>query len=168
MLHVPDTVVDVAGVITAVSNQFATEDEVGQVVAVPMSASFPMYDFFLLHRIDEQWVVAAGYQCKKGSESPTEHALTKDIIRLSVWIEGKCRNYRVATQGARMPAKIELGWHLLGEPVQTGVLGVSVSEALPRESTVEECPQCPSEQALKHQQELGAQERSRKRSIDNR
>jgi hypothetical protein len=167
MLRVTDNVVDVAGVITAVSNQFAGEDQVGQVVAVPMFASFPLYDFFLLHRINGQWVVAAGYQCKKGSESPTEHALTRDI-RLSVWIEGKCRKYRVASQGTRVPAKIELGWHLLGEPAQTGLLGTSVSEALPQESTVGECPQCPAEQALKHQQERGAQERCRKRSINNR
>jgi hypothetical protein len=59
--------------------------------------------------------------------------------------------YLVASQGTRVPAKIELGWHLVGEPVQTGLLGISVSEALPRESTVEECAQCPAEQALKHQ-----------------
>jgi hypothetical protein len=71
-----------------------------QVVAVPLHREFPKYDFFLLHRTNEFWSVAAGYQCKPTSEYPTKAAEVKTRVGVSVWVEGRCKGNRAATDGA--------------------------------------------------------------------
>jgi hypothetical protein len=104
-----------------------------QVVAVPLFASFPTYDFFLLHFDKEggTWNVAAGYQCKMGTEHPSEDAWQE--VPLSVWLEGKCRRYRVEADGRQVAAKKQRGWVMMGESKQAAMLGTSVAEALPQD-----------------------------------
>lgn len=131
ILHVNNQATDIEGVIEVVTLEFSSRPNVLQVVAVPYYASFPMYDFFVLHRVNRCWKIAAGYQCKQGNESPTAEA-SRDVP-LSVWVEGNCRKYRVQENGARLPRKKFRNWELLWEPEQVQMLGVSVSEALPQE-----------------------------------
>jgi len=139
ILHVASSATTIAGIIDAVKVEFSKRPHVLQVVAVPYFASFPTYDFFVLHRADDAgWKVAAGYQCKQGTEHPTEEASLD--VPLSVWIEGKCRKYRVREDGAHVPRTIRHGWVLLGESDQVGMLGVSVSEALPLQSPADGLP----------------------------
>lgn len=132
MFHVAETAKELNGILSEVKARFMTDPEVVQVVAVPMYASFPTYDFFLLHREGERnWKVIVGYQCKQGSENPSEDAWKE--IPTSVWIEGKCRRYRVRGDGQRVSTKLYRGWTMLGESNQVDLLGVSVVEALPQE-----------------------------------
>jgi hypothetical protein len=55
---------DIPKIIQAVSNRFSLDidRDVQQVVAVPLFAAFPNYDFCVLHRTSTGWHVAAGYQ----------------------------------------------------------------------------------------------------------
>jgi len=129
ILHVASSVTTIADVIDAVTIEFSQRPHVLQVVAVPYFASFPMYDYFVLHRAEGGWKIAAGYQCKQGTEHPNEES--SPDVPLSVWIEGKCRKYRVREDGARVTRNEVRGWVLLGESDQVDMLGVSVSEALP-------------------------------------
>jgi hypothetical protein len=48
-----------------VKRAFATKGDVMQLVVVPYFASFPLYDFFVLHRNSngKEWMVAAGHPC---------------------------------------------------------------------------------------------------------
>jgi hypothetical protein len=61
-----------------------------------------------------------------GKDDDAETALA----RRSVWIEGRCRKSRVEA-GARVDAALRRGWTLVGASGQVGMLGESVSEALP-------------------------------------
>ena len=111
--------------------------------------SFPVCDFFVLHRTKENWDVKAGCQCKQGSKHPTDE--TDEAVGFSVWLEGKCRKCRVGEDGGHIGSKIhsglktERGWVLLGESNQTDLLGVSVSEALPLDPTGKENMLCCAE-----------------------
>ena len=130
MYYVSQKAKTIDSVIEEVQKNFSETHHVQQVVAVPFFASFPTYDFFVLHRVNKsRWGFAAGYQCKQGTERPSEDASPK--IPLSVWIEGKCRKYRVENDGTRVPRQLFRGWTLLGESSQESMLGVTVSEALP-------------------------------------
>jgi hypothetical protein len=82
---------DIPKIIQAASNRFSLQRHVQQVVAVPLFASFPVYDFFVLHRTNTGWRVAAGYQCKQGSNYPEEDA--DEAVSMSVFLEGRCRKY---------------------------------------------------------------------------
>lgn len=160
MFHVSAEKTTLPGIVEAVRDRYVLEPHVVQVVAVPLFASFPTYDFFLLHKKAKgQWLVAAGYQCKQGTESPSEDAWKQ--VALSVWIEGKYRNYSVR-QGSRVTATLHLGWHLLGESTQADFLGVSVLEALPLDSVEAVNSNCPAEAARLEQKEAGATERAAK------
>jgi hypothetical protein len=165
MFHVAESVTTIDDIIDAVSARYSRTPQVLQVVAVPMFASFPTYDFFLLHKCVEGWNVAGGYQCKQGKENPSEDAWPE--IRLSVWIERKCRKYRVQEDGKRVSEKLYRGWVLLGESGQTDLLGVSVSEALPQDPVCEENPCCFAEMASKEQEEAVAGEKSAKKARTN-
>jgi hypothetical protein len=166
MFHVAESVTTIDDIIDAVSARYSRAPQVLQVVAVPMFASFPTYDFFLLHKCAEGWKVAAGYQCKQGTETPSEDAWPE--VCLSVWIEGKCRKYRVQEDGKRVSEKLHRGWVLLGESGQADVLGVSVSEALPQDPMCEENPCCFAEMAWKDQEEQAvAGEKSAKKARTN-
>lgn len=104
-----------------------------------MYDDFPKYDFFLLHRQSgNDWVVAAGYQCKQTRQTPDENheAESTTKVPLSVWIEGSCSERRLVmdTATAKRRAVDETmshGWHLLGAQKQDDLLGCSVAEALP-------------------------------------
>jgi hypothetical protein len=130
MFHVVK-VTTLEGIIQAVKLEFSRFPEVVQVVAVPLSESFPLYDFFILHKLELVWTVAAGYQCKSSSEYPTKVAWAE--VALSVWVDGKCRKYRLQDGSGRLPMKEEKGWKMLGESWQQEFLGVSISEALPQD-----------------------------------
>lgn len=145
LFYVGQDVTDISGIVKAVCGQFSRRRIVQQVVAVPLFASFPVYDFFVLHRTNETWSVAAGYQCKQGCKYPTES--TDPSVSLSVWLEGKCRKYRVEEDGSHVASKIERGWVLLGESNQTDLFGVTVSEALPQDPVRRENPSCAAEMA---------------------
>ena len=133
MFHIAAEAKTLAAVVEQVSIRFHNTN-VLQVVAVPLFASFPTYDFFLLHFDKEggTWNVAAGYQCKMGTENPSEDAWQE--VPLSVWLEGKCRRYRVEADGRQVAAKKHRGWFMMGESKQADMLGVSVAEALPQDS----------------------------------
>jgi hypothetical protein len=139
IFHVHNTVKTIDRVIEVVEIEFRQRRDVLHLVAVPYFASFPVYDFFVLHRHGDNWKVTAGYQCKQGTERPSEDAASE--VPLSVWIEGNCRKYRVHESGSHLARNKVRGWELLGESSQASMLGVSVSEALPLrlqgESTVE-------------------------------
>ncbi|KAL3911917.1 MAG: hypothetical protein SGILL_007093 [Bacillariaceae sp.] len=157
LFHVGQNATTIAGVIESVQMQFSRRQQVHQVVAVPLFASFPVYDFFLLHRTDNGWEVAAGYQCKQGTMHPKEDA--DPTIPLSVWLEGKCRKYRVESDGSRVESKLDRGWVMLGESNQCGLLGVSVSEALPQDPSGDAAnPLCDAEMDCKHLKETSAVE----------
>lgn len=133
----------IAGVIDDVKIEFSQRPHILQVVAVPYIRSFPLsfstYDFFVLHRDgDDGWKIAAGYQCKQGTDHPTEEASLD--VPLSVWVEGKCRKYRVRKDCAGVPRTVRRGWVLLGESDQVSMLGVSVLEALPVQSPADGAP----------------------------
>jgi len=161
MFHVAETATTLEGIVEEVCARFSDSPEVIQVVAVPMFASFPTYDFFLLHKGGEGWTVAAGYQCKQGTENPSEDAWNS--VPMSVWVEGKCRKYRVKEDGRRVSEKLHRGWVLLGESNQFGFLGVSMSEALPRVPVCEPNPLCLAENSWKQRKETGASEMSSKK-----
>ena len=129
VLHVKTSARTISEIIKEVKAHFRDRRGVLQVVAVPYYAAYPIYDFFLLHRNGSGWEVAAGYQCKQGTERPSDDVLPE--VPLSVWIEGKCRKYRVDQYGQRGSIQKVRGWTLLGESAQADLLGVSVSEALP-------------------------------------
>jgi hypothetical protein len=74
IFHVHNTVTTIDRVIDVVKIEFRKRTHVLQVVAVPYFASFPMYDFFVLHREGDDWKIAAGYQCKQGTERPSDAA----------------------------------------------------------------------------------------------
>lgn len=152
LFHVGENATNILGVIESVTMQFSRRQQVHQVVAVPLFASFPVYDFFLLHRTGNGWKVAAGYQCKQGSINPNNDA--DPSIPLSVWLEGKCRKYRVESDGSRVQSKLNRGWVMLGESNQCGLLGVSVSEALPQDPSADEAnPKCDAEMDCKRLKE---------------
>jgi hypothetical protein len=113
MLHISADVVKLEGIVAVVRDHYVMEPQVVQVVAVPLFSYFPTYDFFLVHRIGREWKVVAGHQCKQGSETPSEDAWNG--VALSIWIEGKCRKYRVQPDGKHVPAKLHRGWHLMGK-----------------------------------------------------
>jgi hypothetical protein len=144
LFHVGQEATTIHGLVTSVSRQFSCRTNVLQVVAVPLFASFPVYDFFVLYRICDGWTVAVGYQCKQGTEYPYEYA--DEEVALSVWLEGKCRKYRVGFDGAHVEMKEERGWVLLGETNQVGLLGVSISEALPQDPSPQFMAVCAAEQ----------------------
>ena len=151
LFYVGQEATDIARIINAVALQFSLRTEVQQVVAVPLFASFPVYDFFVLHRTsNEKWEVAAGYQCKQGNQYPKEG--TDKGVPLSVWLEGKCRTYRVDDGGCGVGLKHENGWVLMGESNQADLLGVSVSEALPQDPLRKENLLCTAEMHCKELQ----------------
>ena len=152
-------------IVTSISRQFSRRTNVMQVVAVPLFASFPVYDFFVLHRISHGWRVAAGYQCKQGTKYPNEDADEK--VALSVWLEGKCRKYRVGDDGALVDMKEERGWLLLGENNQMGLLGVSISEALPQDPSPQFTAVCAAEQQRKELQGPPSKKHRSDRSVDS-
>mmetsp|Transcript_24515 Transcript_24515/g.58165 ORF Transcript_24515/g.58165 Transcript_24515/m.58165 type:complete len:577 (+) Transcript_24515:284-2014(+) len=161
ILHVAHSATTITGVIEAVRIEFSQRPDVLQVVAVPYYASFPMYDFFVLHRADDvRWRIAAGYQCKQGNEYPTGDA--SPDVPLSIWIEGKCRKYRIAEDGAHVQKTISLGWIILGESGQLSMLGVSVSEALPASSpaSTDDHVQCSAEMVWAEKMEAAASSES--------
>jgi hypothetical protein len=133
ILHICSTKTTIADIVEAVRVELAYRPEVLQVVAVPYFQSFPVYDFFVLHKVNSRWIVAAGYQCKQGTEGPKVEAL--EVVGQSVWIEGKCRKYRALADGrGRVEIANVLGWQVLSESYQAEMLGVSVSEALPAQA----------------------------------
>jgi hypothetical protein len=141
IIHLHERNKSIPDILEAVTIEFKRRPQTLQVVAVPFYSSFPLYDFFVLHREDKTWKIAAGYQCKQGTERPTE--IASPIVPLSVWVEGKCRKYRVSTAGNRVPVDNVLGWEILGTNRQNEMLGVSISEALPEEQAkFEKC--CPA------------------------
>jgi hypothetical protein len=123
---------------------------------VPLFASFPVYDFFVLHRTNTGWRVAAGYQCKQGSNYPEEDA--DEAVSMSVFLEGRCRKYRVEEAGERLDWKKQKGWILLGENFQTDLLGVTVSEALPPDPGCRESALCAAEMCCNQRRNSGASE----------
>jgi hypothetical protein len=149
---------DIPKIIQAVSNRFSLQRHVQQVVAVPLFASFPVYDFFVLHRTSAGWCVAAGYQCKQGFNYPVEDA--DEAVSMSVWLEGRCRKYRVGEDCERLDWKKEKGWILLGENLHTDLLGVTVSEALPLDPGCTESALCAAEMCCKQRRNCGAAERN--------
>lgn len=129
VFHLQEEAETIDQVKKAVKAEFSDNPDVMQVVAVPYFASFPTYDFFIFHReAENRWSVAAGYQCKLGHEHPCEEA--SNDIPLSVWLEGKCRKYRIVT-GKRAQRVEKNGWQLMGASGQASMLGVSIAEALP-------------------------------------
>ena len=130
MLHVGDSATTLKALITDVTDRYKDFPETVQVVAVPMYASFPTYDFFLLHREERNWNAVVGYQCKQGRECPVDGAW-KDVAA-SVWVEGKCRQYRVQDGGKRVAEKGHKGWKLLSDSNQANMLGITAAEALPQ------------------------------------
>uniref|UniRef100_A0A6S8NPX8 Uncharacterized protein n=1 Tax=Amphora coffeiformis TaxID=265554 RepID=A0A6S8NPX8_9STRA len=168
MFHVAETANTLDGILSEVKSRFMTAPGFVQVIAVPMYASFPTYDFFLLHREGKRnWKVIVGYQCKQGSENPSEDAW-KDILT-SVWIEGKCRRYRVRGDGQRVSTKLHRGWTLLSESNQADLLGVSVAEALPQEPVCgqEERQCCVAEQEwdARHLDSRNSQHRAKRQRV---
>eukprot|EP00977_Amphora_coffeiformis_P015461 scaffold4511_cov171-Amphora_coffeaeformis.AAC.27 len=111
-----------------VKARYKTFPEIVQVVAVPMYASFPTYDFFVLHREERNWKAVVGYQCKQIRECPSEDAWKS--VAASVWAEGKCPQYRVQDGGMRVAKKKHKGWTMLSNFHQASMLGVTVAEAL--------------------------------------
>jgi hypothetical protein len=94
----------------------------------------------------------AGYQCKQGTMHPNEDA--DPTIPLSVWLEGKCRKYRVESDGSQVESKFDRGWVMLGESNQCGLLGVLVLEALPQDPSGDEANSlCGAEVDCKHLKE---------------
>jgi hypothetical protein len=139
MLHVADTVETLNGIIAAVRDSYWNRPKVVQVIAVPMGVSFPLYDFFILHKQEGVWTVASDYQCKQGAELPS--AVAWDEISLSVWVEGRYRWFRIQDGIDRVSeAKID-GWVMLGELNQHEFLGIWISEALPQDPAVDN-PNC--------------------------
>jgi hypothetical protein len=149
---------DIPKIIQAVSTSFSLQRHVQQVVAVPLFASFPVYDFFVLHRTSTGWRVAAGYQCKQGFNFPEEDA--DAAVSMSVWLGGRCRKYRVEEDGEQLDSKKEKGWILLGENFQTDLLGVTVSEALPLDPGCRESALCPAEMCCNQRRNSEAAERN--------
>ena len=74
MLHVGESVTTLEALLLEVKARYKTLPEIVQVVAVPMYASFPTYDFFVLHREERNWKAVVGYQCKQSRECPSEDA----------------------------------------------------------------------------------------------
>jgi hypothetical protein len=116
---------------------------------VPCNASFPVYDFFVLHKVNGLWIIKAGYQCKQGTQHPTVEA-SSEKVPLAVWIEGKCRQYRARGDDRLVAIANVRGWKVLSESYQADMLGVSVSEALPAKApeieTTRRCDYCLAEQ----------------------
>ena len=163
LFYVRQEATTIQSIVTSISRQFSRRTNVMQVVAVPLFASFPVYDFFVLHRISHGWRVAAGYQCKQGTNYPNEDA--DEQVDLSVWLEGKCRKYRVGDDGAHVDMKEERGWLLLGENNQMGLLGVSISEALPQDPSPQFTAVCAAEQQRKELQGLPSKRHRSDRSV---
>ena len=72
MFHVEDSVEALPDLILEVQAQYCDNPRVVQVVAVPLFASFPVYDFFLLHRGngDEWRVVDRESKCRSLARCP--------------------------------------------------------------------------------------------------
>jgi len=158
LLFVRSNATSIPQIVDAASNRFSLQREVQQVVAIPLFASFPVYDFFVLHRTERGWRVAAGYQCKQGSKLPKEEA--DKAVSMSVWLEGRCRKYRVGGSDDRLERKEEKGWILLSENCQSDLLGVTVSEAVPADPACEDSETCDAEKTCRHRRDSGAAERS--------
>ena len=100
-----------------------------QAVVVPTYPEFPVYDFFVFHRRKRdlsgmsKFVVAAGYQCKYGSEYPDSQHKALNGVGKSIWIEGKGPSKR------RKPKSF--GWMLLSGKEVEELLGASLYAALP-------------------------------------
>ena len=135
MYHVGSSVVTLQGILDQVKARFKEYPHVLQVVAVPLNTSFPTYDFFLLHRDageKKNWKAVVGYQCKQGTETPSDDAW--DDVEQSVWVEGQCRKYRVQDDdGQWVDEKLSRGWTLLSDSNQADLLGLSFTEALPKD-----------------------------------
>ena len=142
MYHVTEKAVDLDSLTERITEKYSLRPEVMQVVVVPMFASFPAYDFFVFHRVDEKWVPAAGYQCRLGQETPEEKNRAWNDVGLSVWIGGSCRTYRGVGDGERVPSTRRYGWVVMGASVQYDLLGVSISEALPENISSLNSPPC--------------------------
>ena len=154
MYHVDEEARDLESLINKVQVKYAYEDHVKQVVVVPYFASFPIYDFFIFHRSEtKDWVAAAGYQCKLGDELPDKEHCAWEDIKLSVWIGGSCRKYRVNEWGARAPCVVKNGWKAMGQDTQFDMLGVSISEALPHHVASVNAPACEFCEAEQHMKE---------------
>jgi hypothetical protein len=83
---------------------------------------------------------------------------------MSVWVEGKCRKYRVQEDGRRVSENVRRGWVLLGASNQFGFLGVSMSEALLQVPVCEPNTLCLAENVWKHWKETGASEMDSKKT----
>lgn len=169
MFQVAQSATTLEDILGEVKARFKHSPHVVQVVAVPIYASFPTYDFFLLHREGESnWKTVVGYQCKQGTENPTEEAW-KDVS-VWVWIAGKCRIYRVQDDGQRVSKKLHRGWTLRSESHQTNLLGVSIAEALPQAeaSSQEERQCCRAEQAWdqSHLDSQGSQDTAKRQRLE--
>jgi len=147
MFYIGESATTLEALLAEVKARFKEFAQVVQVVAVPLFAPFPTYDFFLLHREGRNWKAVVGYQCKQTRECPSEDAW-QDVAK-SVWVEGKCCQYRVQNDGKRVSEKEQRGWTLLSESNQADMLGISVAEALPRDpaSIQDNRPCCKAEEA---------------------
>ena len=167
MYHVDGEAQDLKTLIRRVKSKYVFEAHVMQVVVVPLFASFPIYDFFIFHRVGDDWVAAAGYQCKLGHELPNEEHDAWEGVNLSVWIGGSCRMYRIDKAGARVPCAEKFGWKVLGQDTQFDMLGVSISEALPHHvASVNShvCEFCDAEQHMLERKEVAVAEHKRQKT----
>ena len=82
-----------------------------------------------------------------------------------MWIEGKCRQYRIAEDTKeRVQRSEKRGWLLLGECEQSTFLGVSVSEALPQFHESKEDLRCEAEKVWKDGSEAACSEKDAKKA----
>lgn len=142
MHHVSSAAKNVNELIEEVETKFCPHSQgsgdvlpVLQVVAVPLFASFPDHDLFILQRRSVQfpWFVAAGHQCKQGKQCPD--GVANGTAGMSVWIEGKCPMHHMSEEGKgkKKHAQVAMrdGWSMLGLEMSSEFLGVSMTEALP-------------------------------------
>ena len=107
MLHVGEPATTLEDLLSEVKARYKAFPHIVQIVAVPMFASFPTYDFFVLHREGKNWNAVVGYQCKQSRVCPSED--TWHDVATSVWVEGKCTQYRVQCGGQRVAEKEHKG-----------------------------------------------------------
>lgn len=156
MYHVDDQAQNLKALLQRVKTKFLGRCIVKQVVVVPKFSSFPTYDFFVVHRVNEtdDWTPAAGYQCKLGKELPSNEQSAWVSVPLSVWIGGSCRSYRVDDKQQRVAHTEKHGWKVLGKDTQFDLLGVSISEALPHRAASMNAPLHANCEAEEHMQSM--------------
>jgi len=126
MFHVGSEYKTLDGLQEAVAAKFNRNDDVQQVVAVPLYEQFQVYDFFVLHRTTRaSWNVVAGYKCKKGTQFPDHAAAPTNEVGVSIWVEGRSPTTRQAGNDNRY------GWRLLTKSEHLDFLGESIYNALP-------------------------------------